>query len=465
MEMESAGQASETYRVILTRRRSSEILFLPDTSSWDLPSVDVFPHRRLAEQLTREVGRILGVPAYCLLLSPVARNGASGEAKYTIMEAVRQNDHAPRGGFWVPRASLSHWIELAQARVVEDLLAQLDTYATGGKLGPFARPSWFRELITWAQRQLGPLGLTLTGGFRQLNASPTFSLIRLETDSGAVWFKATGKPNGRELSVTITLARLFPGSVPTLLGIHEAWNGWLSEEATGISLGETSGLVAWERAASELAELQIKSIGNTAQLLGSELKDLRAPRLTERIDPFLAHMRDLMAAQEKPAPAPLDESQLALLAETLRESCVESERSGFPDTLGHVDLNPGNILVSGRRCTFLDWAEGCVAHPVLTFQYLREHMRRVGIFEPTCDERLIAAYLRPWNTLYQPDRLRESLMLAPLLAVFAFAVSNDSWRAVETADNPPLAAYLRSLTRRMHREAIRLAERRESCPR
>jgi len=463
--MESAVQASETYRVILTRRRSSEILFLPDTSSWALPSVGVFPHRRLAEQLTREVGRILGVPAYCLLLSPVPRNGASGEAKYTIMEAVRQNDHAPRGGFWVPRASLFHWIELAQARIVEDLLAQLDIDAADRKLGPFSRPGWLRELLDWVQEQIRPFGIRLTGAFRQLNASPTFSLVRLETNRGAVWFKATGEPNTRELPVTIAVARLLPRYLPRLLGVHTEWNGWLTEEVRGNSLDQTTDPAAWERAAEQLADLEIESISETATLLGAQVKDLRVSRLAERIDLFFARMAELMAVQEKPSPRPLSPAELAPLAQDLRWACALLDDCGLPNTLGHIDFNPGNILIAGDRSVFLDWAEACVAHPVLTFEYLREHAMRCGLDKSVVNDHLTHAYLGPWSRFHPPEQLRRALALGPLIAVFAYAVATDSWRSEQVVNNSNLAGYFRSLARRMYRETARVEEGSELCHR
>ena len=112
---------------------------------------------------------------------------------------------------------------------------------------------------------------------------------------------------------------------------------------------------------------------------------------------------------------------------------------------------------------FLDWAEACVTSPLLTFEYLREHMARSGIGKPAAGECLAAAYLRLWTSFYSPDELRRALALSPLVAVFAYAMANDSWCSPYSVQNPKLAGYLRSLTRRMYREAIRAAERSELC--
>ena len=230
------------------------------------------------------------------------------------------------------------------------------------------------------------------------------------------------------------------------------------------SLDQIIDLPVWEHAAGELAELQIASVTKTADLLETaQLKDLRLPKLAERIDPFLARMSELMAAQEKPNPAPLVDSELRTLADGLKESCALLESFRLPNTLGHIDFNPGNILVSEDRCVFLDWAEACVTNPLVTFEYLREHMTRSRIEKPVASECLIAAYLRPWASFYSPEELRRALALSPLVAVFAYAVANDSWRSPDLVRDARRAGYFRSLTRRMYREAIGAAERSEPC--
>jgi Phosphotransferase enzyme family len=460
--MKPSVDASKTYRLIVARRNASEILLLRTDSVCALPRLDIDPQARLAEQLTSGLGKSPGLESYCLLVPNLSKCDSADEPKCALMESVRQNDQAPAGTFWAPSSGVSDFVDPSEVQLIREALDELNIYAANQKPGPFARLGWLRDLLIWVQDQLTPFGMRLTGGFRQLNASPTFSLIRLESDHGAVWFKATGEPNSHELHVTQAAACLFPGYVPKIIAIHDAWNGWLSKEAVGVPLGETEGFSAWQRTAEELAKIQIASIGKTRQLLKGESKDLRIPKLTERIDPFLARMKDLMALQEKATPAPLTESELATLREGLKESCKLLENFGLPDTLGHIDLNPGNVLVSGNGCVFLDWAEACVSNPLLTLEYLRQHMAK-RISRPAAAECLTAAYLGPWMSFHSPDDLRRALELAPLIAVYAYAVANDSWRSAGLAGNLRLAGYLRSLTRRMYREAVHSSMRSELC--
>ena len=192
--MATHHDATETCRLIITRRDATEILLLPNGAEWTLPRVEIRTQQRVAEQLTAETQKGWGLETCCLFVPSSGTSGRNGEAMCAVMESVTRNGKAPAGTYWMPRTVASGRGVAEEARAIRESLAELDSYARCEKLGPFARPGWLRELFEWAQEQVGPLGLRVTGHFRQLNASPTFSLIRLETDDGALWFKATGSP-------------------------------------------------------------------------------------------------------------------------------------------------------------------------------------------------------------------------------------------------------------------------------
>ena len=454
-----------TFRLIIVRRHGSEVLLRSDESGWTLPCVKALPSERLALQLTTELDRQFGFRAYCLFTQTINSNDNMRRWSYAVLESFTQNDHVPRGMCWVCRAALAY----PDARTTDDAdaltqsLAELDLYACQAKAAPFGRSGWFRDLFAWTQDQLSPMGLRANGSFRQLNASPTFSLIRLETNGPAVWFKATGNPNRHELPITLLLSRLFPANLPPLLGVHQSWNAWLSEEVSDKTLEHFPEIRIWERAGIELAELEIASIGRSSALLGAQCKDLRLPRLADLVAPFLACMAEFMAAQETQSPPPLTIRELDFVGEGLREAFAIHNDLRVPVTLGHIDLNPGNILVSPSRCVFLDWAEACVTNPFFTFEYLAEHFRHTKIGGAGACERLITAYRRPWRAFLSDGEFARAMEASPLIAVFAFAVAGDVWRLPNTLHRASDAGFLRSLTRRMHREAIRLAERSVRC--
>jgi hypothetical protein len=455
----------ETFHLIITRRGATEILFLQDGADLSLPTVDILPKQRIAPQLTAEVRSRWALDAYCLFLpaiESVSRNAR--EANFALLESVSHDDRALTGSCWMPSIeAVGNGGRGTEARAaIRESLEQLALYVNEPDRGPFARPGWLNELFEWTRAQIHPLGLQLTGTFRQFNASPTFSLLRLETGGPAVWFKATGKPNRHELAIFVCLAHLFPGHVTAIWGVHSSWNGWLAPEAPGRALEGSSDLSAWVKVAQELAQLEIASIGKDDELLEARCKDLRIRKLVGEIDPFLARMGELMAAQEKQSPGALRNSELALVGSSLEEACSGLADLGMPDTLGHLGFNPGNIFISRDRCVFLDWADGVVTNPLVTCEYLLEHFRRSRPNDRAGMARIRTAYLRPWQAFLSPAELEDAMAFSSLIAVFAYALQANVWRSAG-APNLMRARYLRSLTRRMFREASERTRRSHRC--
>lgn len=455
--------AQEIFRLIIVRRGSSEILFISSDAGWTLPCAKVSPQERLAHQLTAQLNSRLGLPAYCLFIPQLVGSTANtSRRKYAVMESFNQDNGAPQGMRWRSRlAFMSDPVEDCDA--IEEALGELDSYANHRKAGVFGRPGWLGELLVWAQQHLEPLGLRVNGKFCQFNAGPTFSLVRLETNGPAVWFKATGKPNLHELPITMCLSRLFPANLAPVLGVHSSWNGWLSEEVSSTTLEQFQDPSIWELVSKNLAELQIASIGKSGVLLDAQCQDLRLCRLSEFVSPFLARMAEFMAAQEKQSPPPLTIRELHFLQECLQEALFVLQELHLPDTLGHLDFNPGNILVSPARCVFLDWAEACVTNPFITLEYLAEYGQRPEMAGSDGRERMVSAYCRPWRFLLSPDRLARAAEISPLVAVLVCAVARNTWCSPEILHNDSETGFLRALTRRMHREAIRITQWNVRC--
>jgi hypothetical protein len=456
----------ESHRLIITRRNGSEILFSSNGLDWSLPWLEILSKHRVAEQLTEKLQVECGLQAYYLLdLRPSGSDRTAARTKYAVMESLHSDERAPAGSRWFPITGRGSQLVVPSEdnAAITRALLQTNSNSNDSEMGPFARLGWLKELRDWVQTQIDPLGLRLTGAIRQLNASPSFSLMRLETTGPAVWFKATGEPNRHELSISLTLARLFPRHVASVLGFHLAWNGWVSEEALGTPLHHHKESCYWASVARALAELQIDSIGKCNELLGNHCKDLRLAKIEKLVDPFLARMTDLMATQQKQVPAPLTNPELSALGDRLRQACSLLQDVGFPDTLGHLDLNPHNIVISPARSVFLDWAEGCVTNPLIAFEYFREHFQRNCIWGTQSIEMLATAYTRPWRTFFSPDALKKAMAISPLVAVFAYAVRTNTWQSPEALVQPSVAGYFRGLARRMHRETVQTAERSEPC--
>jgi hypothetical protein len=453
-------------RLIITRCDGSEILFsLSESCGWALPWTEILPSHRVAAQLTAEIQARWGLKSYCLFVSDLGASTENAGGNYAVLDLIDHNDKLPRGTCWMPyvASGYQHDDRVGDTYAIRESRRNLDSFVSGSKMGPFGKPGWLRELFAWSQERLSSSGLSVSGNIRQFNASPTSSLIRLETNGPAVWFKSAGGLDAHELRITRFLTRHFPGNLPPILGTHPSWNAWLSEEVSETTLDQFTELCVWERVAQDLAELQVASIGKGAELLRSGCKDLTIPKLIAAIDPFVTRMGEFMAMQQKPAPPTLTHSELLFLADRLKQVCSLLQGREFPDTLGHSDFNPGNILISGERSVFIDWAEACLGNPFITFEYLREHARRSHPDNTTASASIAAAYFRPWRSILSPERIAIALGAAPVVAVFSYALTDNSWLSPETLNNLPLAGYLRSLTRRMYREAVHQLKRSQEC--
>jgi len=136
---------------------------------------------------------------------------------------------------------------------------------------------------------------------------------------------------------------------------------------------------------------------------------------------------------------------------------------GIPEALGHLDFNPGNVIVSATGCTFLDWAEAYVGNPFLTFQYLLEHFRRTGGNDLSRQSELTESYVGPWLRILSREVIYSALAVAPLLAVFSYATATQMLMDKPRLEDAQFAGYARSLVRRMYREARAWADRGERC--
>jgi hypothetical protein len=449
-----ALQQSETslHRVILLAPQGEELLVLPEHERFRLPVISIPPHQRIAERLTASLHRDWSEEAVSLF--GLDTSSTDSETRYQVMESIDAQRSEAAGLRRVSISSLreNQFEQPADAMAVARAIAECKEYAAGSKHGPFGRLGWFAELTEWVRDQIRCAGLLLNGRFRQINGSPAFSLVRFETNGPAVWFKAVGAPNLREYAITLALSKHFPAYMPHVVATREDWNGWLAIEAEGAHPTDSSDISVWARVATTLAELQIASVGQTLHLLDTGCWDARVCSLTKLVEPFFEAMAELMERQTKDSPPPLSRNLLLALRTQLQDILSEAADSEIPNSIGHLDFNPGNIMANRDRCVFLDWAEACAGHPFLTFRYLLEHLRRVRQQDNSWEPLIMSTYSHNWRSVVSPNEISKELNVSPLLAVFAYAACTDAWRDPARRDRPETGRHFRSLTRRMKRE-------------
>jgi hypothetical protein len=438
---------------IILRHDDSEVLLLERNGRFSLPRLEIPRWQRSAPHLILAVQRTLGVDIVCRFSFAIDHGDA--RLRYFVLDLLDSSLPGFDTTTWVAVDEI-YWAD-SEPTTARELfyatLQQAKQYSLAEPPIPFARPEWFREVTDWTQSTLDPYGLRLNGRWQQYNMGPAFALIRYETDGVPVWFKAVGKLNLREYEITQLLATLRLPHAPRLLAVRSDWQAWLMLDVGGSPIDETSPRESWKTAARSLAELQIRSVAHSASLISAGCEDLRTDELHRQMKPFLKVLAQLMQVQPATTPRILDAGDLCFIEASLRHAIDELESLCMPNTLGHTDLNPGNLLGNEGKATFLDWMQSHVGHPFLTFEYLRALLNRL---RPDLDGQqadIQAAYCHPWKHFCSESQMERALKVTPLVAPLAFGISAPGWKEGVYGMNPYLAKALRSIGRRMFHEA------------
>src|SRR5262249_52845736 len=115
------------------------------------------------------------------------------------------------------------------------------------------------------------------------------SVLRVPTDEGYVYFKASPPPSGgREAALTRWLANLGVGNAPEVLATDNE-RGWtLTREMNGSSLHADPDNERWEETLREYARLQIATVGRTDDLLRIGCDDRRPERMVADLGGLIA---------------------------------------------------------------------------------------------------------------------------------------------------------------------------------
>jgi hypothetical protein len=213
--------------------------------------------------------------------------------------------------------------------------------------------------------------------------------VRVATDAGPVWFKATTPEGAFEARLLEALARLAPRRVVVPLAVDSA-RGWsLTPHVAARPLRELDlALREWEAPLVAYAEFQRVVAPSVSELLALGVPDLRAaavPALYDRL---------------------VDEASA-----DLARWCAELGASAVPPSIDHGDLHDGHLLEDGR---FFDWGDASVAHPFASLLVtLRVASERYGEpFGSPALQRLRDAYLEPWTAEHDRADLRRSASVA-----------------------------------------------------
>lgn len=317
----------------------------------------------------------------------------------------------------------------------------------------FAGLGWVNTVQRWITANVHDQSCTFHSDITQLNAGGGFALARLHTCEGqAYWVKAVGEPNVHEFAITKAISEHLPIYLPPVVAVCEEWNAWVTEE-TGHPLSESFVLSSVERVINTLAQLQIDSINSRDALKAAGCVDCGTVVLEAHLPAIFDYLDDAMACQTSTKVTPLGTDRLRDLKRILREACLRMQDLGIPDTLVHNDINPGNILLSESRCVFIDWAEGGIGNPFLTFQQLCDQISRNTSDASAWLSTARRCYRALWLDLLNDRQIDHAYALMPILAMTSYLFGRGTWLDSPHRLSSDFQAHARSLARCIDRAA------------
>ena len=281
---------------------------------------------------------------------------------------------------------------------------------------PPERADWMRrgfvaEASAWIDEALASQSRERIAPVEQISNWCISSILRAETETGRVYFKATADSPlfVDEGTVTHGLATLFPGSIPAPIAI-DAERRWMLLDEFGPLVGWKADVETRLDVLTTFARIQCDTASRADELLALGVFDRRPAWLAAEIEKLAdsAASLGLEAAEAE---------DFVRLVPRFVEACERLAAGAVPDSLVHGDLHLANVAHDGGGYVFFDWTDACLTHPFLDLL--------VVVFEEDADQRraLMDAYLGVWADHASTDELRELWRLAEPLASLNQAVS------------------------------------------
>lgn len=280
-------------------------------------------------------------------------------------------------------------------------------------------PDWQKQAHEWIRTETERNSIHVTGEIEQNHAYAWSTVMRVPTDQGTLFFKATAGETIYEIAFTEMAAGWFPDSFPDLLAVDTA-RGWMlmrdGGEQLRASIRPTKDVKPWEPVIVKYAELQIGLSRHVDEILALGIPDHRLAALPALYSQLLTDTPSLMIDQEKGLTS-AEFQQLQNLTPRFKQICADLAAYGIPESVNHGDFHDGNVLLKNGRVTFFDWGDADVTHPfvsIRTWFVSMEIALELEDWAPPTPEmsRLLERYLEAWQAYGEKEALYQAYQLS-----------------------------------------------------
>lgn len=282
--------------------------------------------------------------------------------------------------------------------------------------------AWLKKVHEWIQTQTAKHNIQITGEIEQPHMYPWSTVLRVPTDQGTLFFKATAAETVYETALTQKLAEYYPAHLPRLIAT-DTTQGWMlmrdAGEALRGSIRPNKDIKPWTPVIKLLSEVQVGCVDHVPELLALGIPDWRIANLPKLYTKVLADADSVLVDQPKGLTSE-EFHRVQELAPRFAQICDQLAAFGIPETVNHGDFHDGNVLIKDGNITLFDWGDGCIAHPFIS---LRSFFVSIEIALELDDyaftsemQGLLDIYLEPWTKFTSKEKLQEAYFLSRCVA-------------------------------------------------
>lgn len=326
-------------------------------------------------------------------------------------------------------------------------------------VAPWERNGWFGDAKLWMETHLHEAGYELKGPVDQFKGAWAWSsILKAETDKGAVYFKADYDRPPKEVAIILNLAERWPRNVPHIIAadIERSW--MLMSDFTGASL-EPLDTNHCLNALSLFAKIQRSTALDIHdwELLGCP--DMTPDNLLRMTGHLIADRAILCGGESGLRREELTELEHGI--PQIEQMLTRLASSALPNTISNEDFKAGNVAVRGGGYIFYDWGNTVITHPMFGINYFLNRMIRPASedrfrwrngLEDETRRALMSAFLAQWTDYASWDHLASEFWLCrrlyPLYEAvkcycdLPFVGTTSPWGAGSLANIPQAARNL-----------------------
>lgn len=319
-----------------------------------------------------------------------------------VIAEVIEDRFSPRGELsgsqsWVPIDAALEILEPSGAKAVADALHMTDAAPTHWQhLPPWYAHGWQSTLTCWIDTELSSRGASRTGPVFQTRHSPISCVVQTDSSLGPLICKATPDSMKHEAMILRLLADILPASTPRVLSA-DPHHGWVLMKAFEPAEGPSNILHDCLQTVRCLAHTQLACIDRTAELIAKGCPQRSIVRLVPDLEEMLSPGGTIECWYRAKS------SMVRNNLDRIKESCLLLASSSLPETLIHSDLHPGNVCRTDDGIVLFDWADSCIAHPLVDLEPILWHLgRRAG----DAGEAIIQEFVAVWAASTQKPQIR-----------------------------------------------------------